>query len=104
MASSLFRPSSVTTLPARVSLRLVLLVGAVFALGAALLVHAVGLFRPMLVYDDFQILAASWTWQRTSENLWMPANEHTMPLGRLSTYVLVQLAGGPTGLPLLTAL
>jgi hypothetical protein len=58
----------------------------------------------MLFFDDFEILSASWTWQRTMDNLWHSANEHAMPLGRLSTWLLIQLAGGPSGLPFVTAL
>jgi hypothetical protein len=58
----------------------------------------------MLYCDDFQILLRSWTWSATQANLWQPANEHVMPLGRLTTWVVVQLAGRPSGLPGVTAL
>src|SRR5919199_3242936 len=72
---------------------------------AALALHAYPMCRPWLFDDDFLYLAQSWTWQATRENLWLPMNEHAMPLGRLSTWVLVQLAGGrPTAMPLAAAL
>ena len=50
---------------------------------------------PVLAQDDFQILAQSWTWQKTLDGLWTPNNEHAMPLGRLLTFAVVQLAGRP---------
>lgn len=58
----------------------------------------------MLLYDDFEIFATSWTWDQAWANLWLSANEHAMPLGRISTWLLVQLAGGPGGLPQVAAL
>ncbi len=81
----------------------------VFVLGclaclAAFLLHAPGWLRPMVRADDFPILMDSWTWEAASANLWQPFNEHVMPLGRVSTWCLVTLAGSPTGLPLATAL
>jgi len=57
----------------------------------------------MIVFDDFSILARSLTWATTCANLWIPANEHAMPLGRLSTWCLVQLAGRPTWFPAVSA-
>ncbi len=71
---------------------------------AAFALHAYPVFRPMMVYDDFQILEKSLTWRSTWANLWVPSNEHAMPLGRLSTFALVQSAGRQTLLPLATAL
>ena len=53
----------------------------------------------MLSQDDFQILAQSWTWQKTLDGLLAPNNEHAMPLGRLLTFAVVELAGRPTVLP-----
>lgn len=70
----------------------------------ALALHLVPVLRPMLIWDDFQILAGSWTWQTARANLWVPFNEHVMPLGRISTWVLIQIAGRPTALPQVTAL
>lgn len=83
--------------------RNVLLLG-VLACLAALALHAPSIARPMILRDDFPILVDSWTWEDATRNLWVPFNEHVMPLGRLSTWALVQLAGAPTGLPLAAAL
>jgi hypothetical protein len=57
------------------------------------------LLRPMLLQDDFQILAQSWTWTRTLEGIWVPQNEHAMPLGRLLTAALVHLSGRAENVP-----
>jgi hypothetical protein len=57
-----------------------------------------------LSIDDFQILVGSWTWRDTWANLWLPHNEHSMPLGRLSTWLLALIAGRPTMVPLTLAL
>src|SRR2546421_12236677 len=70
---------------------------------AAVGLHFLSISRPLLLYDDFQIVAASWTWPRTWDNLWQPANEHAMPLGRLTTYALVRVAGSVAAVPRLTA-
>src|ERR1051326_8457931 len=59
----------------------------------SLLPYVPGIVWPMLLWDDFQILRQSWTWHDTVANLWAPANEHSMPLGRLTTWLLVCLAG-----------
>jgi hypothetical protein len=61
--------------------------------------HAAALGRPTLYCDDFQIVVRSWTWPAVERNLWVPANEHTMPLGRLSTWALIQLSGSQTTFP-----
>ena len=73
------------------------LTGAAFL--AALTLYAYALLFPVLSQDDFQILAQSWTWQKTVDGLWTPNNEHAMPLGRLLTFAVVQLAGRPAALP-----
>ncbi|MBY0525148.1 MAG: hypothetical protein K2R98_17210 [Gemmataceae bacterium] len=88
--------------PAEWSVRGAWAVAAVIAV-ATLALHARPLAHPMLLWDDFQILAHSWTWEATAANFWAPHNEHTMPLGRLSTWLLGQLAGTPSNLPLLAA-
>jgi len=78
--------------------------GAVVLLSAAALgLHLAPIAQPVLLYDDFQILQQSYTWNAAWENLWQPHNEHVMPLGRLSTWLLIQLAGRPTWLPVLAA-
>jgi hypothetical protein len=70
----------------------------------ALIVNSLCILRPFLYGDDFQIVVASWTWQDVRSNLWVPQNEHSMPLGRISTYVLARLAGKQTNVPLVLAL
>jgi hypothetical protein len=72
-------------------------------LPAALALHSYPLFHPWLFDDDFAILADSWTWDHAREHLWQPWNEHAMPLGRVSTWALVQASGRPTALPLAAA-
>jgi hypothetical protein len=66
---------------------------------AALALHARLLLRPVLIVDDFQILVRSWTWPVAWDNLWVPANEHAMPLGRLTTWALAELAGRAAAVP-----
>jgi hypothetical protein len=87
--------------PASSRWRQQLLIGLVGALAclAALAVHSFLFAYPMLYGDDFQILIRSWTWSATETSLWDPANEHAMPLGRLTTWALVNVAGRPTALP-----
>jgi hypothetical protein len=69
----------------------------------SLLLYTRSLLFPVLLQDDFQILAASWTWHRTLDHLWSPQNEHVMPLGRLLTFALVGLARRPTAVPAVVA-
>lgn len=83
--------------------RLGLLVG-LFACAAAMALHAYPVARPMLYYDDFGILRASWTWRAAWDNLWVPQNEHAMPLGRLTTAALVEAVRRPAVLPRAAAL
>jgi hypothetical protein len=80
----------------------VLVLAAVCA--ASLALYARWVIRPYLAVDDFQILVRSWTWQRTWGELWVPANEHAMPAGRLTTWALVRLAGRASAVPQLAAL
>jgi hypothetical protein len=70
---------------------------------AGLALYARWVVRPYLAIDDFQILVRSWTWRRTWDELWVPANEHAMPVGRVTTWALVQLAGRASAVPYLTA-
>lgn len=74
------------------------------ACAATISLYGYTFWRPALMEDDFEILAQAVTWQRTWAGLWIPQNEHAMPLGRLLTYVLLQLAGRPTNYPLAAAL
>jgi hypothetical protein len=61
--------------------------------------YAHHLIRPVLFQDDIPILASSANWSLTRANLWVPNNDHVMPLGRLLTYGLVRLAGSCENLP-----
>ena len=79
--------SSARPFPART----VGLLTVVFLLATAL--YARPLLFPVLNQDDFQILAQSWTWQKTIEGVWIPNNEHAMPLGRLTTWLLKETDG-----------
>jgi hypothetical protein len=72
---------------------------ALLACAAALLLYARPLLFPVAAFDDWQILTQSWTWEGARAGLWVPQNEHAMPLGRLLTYGLVRLAGRPTWVP-----
>jgi len=60
---------------------------------ASLAFYIPGIVRPMMLWDDFEIVRRSWTWQDTLANLWYPANEHSMPLGRLTEWLMVCIAG-----------
>src|SRR4051812_9049261 len=96
-------PSSLAPLAAGSGRRYVLLV--LIAISAtSFALYARWTFRPFLAVDDFQILARSWTWQRAWDDLWVPANEHAMPVGRLTTWALVALAGRASAVPQLAAL
>lgn len=81
----------------------ILLLG-VLICAAAVALNVYPLTHPLFWGDDFLILASSLTWTDTWNNLWQPANEHAMPLGRLSSWALIQIAGRPTALPQATAL
>lgn len=72
--------------------------------GCVLLLHAAVWVNPTLVQDDFDILPHALTWRATQEATWIPQNEHTMPLGRLSTWGLVQLSPSKHGLAYLAAM
>ncbi|HEY7423623.1 MAG TPA: hypothetical protein VH682_05205, partial [Gemmataceae bacterium] len=77
----------------------------VFAVcGAFLLLYARSLVSPVVFYDDFPILVQSRTWEGTRDGLWVPQNEHAMPLGRLLCFALECLAGRLPILPFLTCL
>jgi hypothetical protein len=65
----------------------------VAACAATLVLHGYSITHPFLFDDDFPIIRSSWTWTDTVDNLWRPWNEHAMPLGRLTTWSIVQLAG-----------
>src|SRR5581483_751132 len=79
------------------------LVGGVAGL-AALALYAYPTCRPLLNQDDFEILAKSVTWDSAWQSVWLPQNEHAMPLGRLTTGLLIRAAGRATVLPHAAAL
>src|SRR5262245_30831630 len=62
------------------------------AAGAIVLLHVGVLACPAILFDDFHILDHAATWADTRAGLWVPQNEHAMPLGRLTSWALVQLA------------
>ncbi len=97
MRSEEKKPTGAASFPLAPRSSLLVLTAAAFL--AALLIYARPLLRPVMSQDDFQILAQSWTWQKTLDGLWAPNNEHAMPLGRLLTFAVAQLAGRPTALP-----
>lgn len=66
---------------------------------AFLLLFACPLVRPALIQDDIEILVRSVDGPTTRANLWVPANEHAMPLGRLLTWLLLRVATPPTWIP-----
>jgi hypothetical protein len=99
--TSLWRRSPPLPLPATWNLPVAAL--ALLACAAALALEAYPLQHALLVYDDFQVLIGSWTWEKTCANLWVPQNEHTMPLGRLWVWALVHLVR-PSALPLAATL
>jgi hypothetical protein len=70
---------------------------------ATVALHLRPLIRHILVDDDIQLIGASWNWDAVRQNLWVPANEHAMPAGRLTTWLLIQMAHRPTRLPEATA-
>src|SRR6185437_7404059 len=76
-----------------------ILVPVVLACIAAWLPYIRPLIAPAVIIDDYEILAQSRTWQRTLDGMWIPQNEHIMPLGRLLTFILEQLVGRLTLLP-----
>ena len=68
---------------------------------AAVILHSRAISRQQMVTDDFQIVIGSWTWDAAYANLWIPHNEHTMPLGRISTWAMIKFAAA--GRPSLVA-
>jgi hypothetical protein len=66
---------------------------------SVLMLRVLSLLWPMLMIDDFQILAQSWTWKKTTDNLFVPANEHSMPLGRITTWLMIRSAGRLSNVP-----
>lgn len=63
-----------------------------------------GVFSPQIFIDDFQFCVKSLTWEAAQANLWTPANEHAMPLGRISTCLLLATTDRQDLFPIITAL
>jgi hypothetical protein len=98
-ATSLRSLSAVRLAPRWIKLFLI----AFFCL-ATLGLYAYSLWWPVVMYDDFPILLRSWTWNDTWNNLWLPNNEHAMPLGRISTWLFIHIAGPLTRVPFFVGL
>jgi hypothetical protein len=76
-----------------------------FALGTAASLAVVLLFLPWITapqirYDDFNFLTKSRTWADTGAHLFLPMNEHVMPLARAGAGVLMQLTPRQSSIPL----
>jgi hypothetical protein len=74
------------------------------ACAAALLLNSLSILRPTLAGDDWQLVVESWTWDKARANLWLPHNEHSMPLGRVAIWLMALAANKPTNVPLVFAL
>lgn len=77
---------------------------AAVALGLALCAAPAYLMRDQLAHnpiggDDFVYIAKSRTFDRLVASLWIPHNAHVVPLFRIWTYLLIQLAGSLERLP-----
>jgi hypothetical protein len=68
------------------------------------LLNSLSILRPTLAGDDWQIVVESWTWDKARANLWLPHNEHSMPLGRVAIWLMALVADKPTNVPLVFAL
>jgi hypothetical protein len=84
-----------SAIPARGPVRALALLITAAALG----LYAYPALTPRLFFDDFGILLQSWTARQVGDNLWLPHNEHAMPLGRLAAGALVGLTPGVAALP-----
>jgi hypothetical protein len=77
---------------------------AVLASCAVFWLYRSWLLDPFLRYDDFNFLTKSRTWPEFWTNVWLPMNDHAMPLSRFSAAVLMQAAQTPSAIPHLAAL
>ncbi|HJR58433.1 MAG TPA: hypothetical protein VJ813_03505 [Vicinamibacterales bacterium] len=66
---------------------------------AVALLYAPWIAEPHIRYDDFNFLTKSRTWGETWTNLWLPMNEHVMPLSRLAAGLLMQLVPRQSAIP-----
>jgi hypothetical protein len=74
------------------------LLGALAGL-AVIALYARGPLLPHIRYDDFNFLTKSITWGAAIENLWLPMNDHAMPMCRLGAALLMGLVPGQTAIP-----
>ncbi len=57
------------------------------------------IISPRISFDDFLMLNTSWDWSTTVDNLFVPHNDHAMPLGRIMVWALLHLDGSLATLP-----
>jgi hypothetical protein len=95
-------PSALPSVPEYWTRKRILVWGSVIAF-ISVLQYIPGIVRPMILWDDFEIVRRSWTWHDALANLWYPANEHSMPLGRITTWLMVSLAGKLSCVPYVIA-
>ncbi len=76
-----------------------LIVGGLATLAVPLL-YAPWLLVPHIRYDDFAFLTRSRTWADTLAHLWVPMNEHLMPLARLDAGLLMWIVTPRSRIPL----
>ena len=68
------------------------------ATAAVVLLYLPWQLEPHLRHDDFSFLSTSRTWTDAAANLWLPMNDHAMPISRLSAAALMSLER-PQALP-----
>ena len=66
---------------------------------AVVALYAPWIAQPHLRYDDFGFLTTARTWSETRANLFVPMNEHVMPMARFAAGVLVSLTPQQSRLP-----
>jgi len=67
---------------------------------ATVVLYAPWIAQPHIRYDDFNFLTRSRTWSDTRANLFVPMNEHVMPLSRAASGLLMQLTPRQSAIPL----
>ena len=69
------------------------------ASAAVALLYTPWIAEPHIRYDDFDFLTKSRTLTDTWANLWVPVNEHVMPLARMAAGILMQLVQPQSAIP-----
>ena len=88
-----------TAIDGRAESRLVpYLLGSLASL-AVIVLYAQWTIEPHIRYDDFAFLTRSRTWNDALANLWLPMNDHAMPLSRLLAGVLMAVVPGQSLIP-----